>query len=451
MKLNNLVQTARNWFSKTPDRALDQAYGAALRIKAIEDEHFEGKKVSSEFSDHSESVVRYFQEEVKKHLNTIKVRMAEFKASRNLMESNLRPKRPASYLGLEERDDQAIIIEKLDFIDTVINKYKKKKPNSLSLVKVEQPGMKPDGNKNSKNGNPLEKPVVSVNQKRKLALTEQEKQTSGLETVSDKTGLLPRSILRTLNRIRQDIDPQTGEAEEEVLKNYRKSRDKTYISIRFILILIIIPLLVHQVTKLAIDPFVQNYFQEEAAEMLFINEDLEEEALLELHRFKENLEFKKIIGVLPDISPEEIELAVKEKAEEIAEDYQGEGINAIENIFADIISVIAFVWVLLISKREIQILKSFMDEIVYGLSDSAKAFLIILFTDIFVGYHSPHGWEVILEGMAHHFGLPENREFSFLFIATFPVILDTVLKYWIFRYLNRISPSAVATYRNMNE
>jgi hypothetical protein len=34
-----------------------------------------------------------------------------------------------------------------------------------------------------------------------------------------------------------------------------------------------------------------------------------------------------------------------------------------------------------------------MDEIVYGLSDSAKAFIIILFTDMFVGFHSPHGWE----------------------------------------------------------
>jgi hypothetical protein len=88
---------------------------------------------------------------------------------------------------------------------------------------------------------------------------------------------------------------------------------------------------------------------------------------------------------------------------------------------------------------------------VYGLSDSAKAFIIILFTDIFVGFHSPHGWEVILEGLSHHWGLPANRDFIFLFIATFPVILDTIFKYWIFRYLNRISPSAVATYHNMNE
>lgn len=80
-----------------------------------------------------------------------------------------------------------------------------------------------------------------------------------------------------------------------------------------------------------------------------------------------------------------------------------------------------------------------------------KAFIIILFTDMFVGFHSPHGWEVILEGVARHFGLPENHNIISLFIATVPVILDTIFKYWIFRYLNRISPSAVATYRNMNE
>lgn len=106
---------------------------------------------------------------------------------------------------------------------------------------------------------------------------------------------------------------------------------------------------------------------------------------------------------------------------------------------------------LISSQEEIQLLKSFIDEVVYGISDSAKAFIIILFTDIFVGFHSPHGWEVILESISRHFGIPENRSFIFLFIATFPVILDTIFKYWIFRYLNRISPSAVATYRNMNE
>jgi hypothetical protein len=142
---------------------------------------------------------------------------------------------------------------------------------------------------------------------------------------------------------------------------------------------------------------------------------------------------------------------MKEKAQEIAEEFWSQSSNAIKNVFADIFSVAAFIWLLFISKSSISVLKDFLDHIVYGLSDSAKAFIIILFTDVFVGFHSPHGWEVILEGLSRHWGLPANRDFIFLFIATFPVILDTIFKYWIFRYLNRISPSAVATYHNMNE
>jgi hypothetical protein len=96
-------------------------------------------------------------------------------------------------------------------------------------------------------------------------------------------------------------------------------------------------------------------------------------------------------------------------------------------------------------------LKAFIDEKVYGLSESTKAFAIILFTDVFVGFHSSHGWEVVVESVLRHFGIPENRNFIYLFIATFPVVLDAIFKYWIFCYLSRVSPSAVATYRNMNE
>ena len=92
-----------------------------------------------------------------------------------------------------------------------------------------------------------------------------------------------------------------------------------------------------------------------------------------------------------------------------------------------------------------------MDDIVYGLSDSAKAFIIILLTDVFVGFRSPHGWEVILEGIADHLDVPANRSLIFLFIATSPVILDSIFKYWVFRYLSRISPSALATLKTMNE
>ena len=258
--------------------------------------------------------------------------------------------------------------------------------------------------------------------------------------------------MRTLNRIKQEIDPKSQDTEEEVVKKFRKSRNKTAISIRFLLILIIVPLLAHQITKsVLITPLVKDYFEEHPQQVLFINQDMEEEAFEELHRYEDKLHFQSMIGIIPALSREQEEAQIVIKAEELSEEFRDRGINAIGNVFADFFSLIAFGAIIYFCQREIQIIKSFLDEIAYGLSDSAKAFLIILLTDMFVGYHSPHGWEVILEGISHHLGLPENREFNFLFIATFPVILDTVLKYWIFRYLNRISPSSVATYKNMNE
>lgn len=111
----------------------------------------------------------------------------------------------------------------------------------------------------------------------------------------------------------------------------------------------------------------------------------------------------------------------------------------------------AFAGVVVINNRGMVAVKSVLNDIIYGLSDRAKAFILILFIDIFVAFHSPHGWEVVLQTLASHLGIPADRNVIFLFIATFPVILDTIFKYWIFRYLNQISLSAVATLKNMNE
>ena len=102
-------------------------------------------------------------------------------------------------------------------------------------------------------------------------------------------------------------------------------------------------------------------------------------------------------------------------------------------------------------RPQIIILKSFLTESIYSLSDTTKSFLLILITDLLVGFHSPRGWEISIELFLKHLGWPENQDFIFLFVATFPVFLDTVFKYWIFRYLNKISPSTVATYHNMIE
>lgn len=441
------LYSAHQWYRETPDRALEQAYDAALAIKAIEDEHFGGQKISARSGDYGHSTLSYFKSELQKYLKVIQTRMVEFNASRSFLELpdrvGAKPKaghsadRHQHGFHLDNKERATLIFEKLEFIDGVIDKYINNSRSTAIVpvvssvnpqVKTTTSTSQPDANKGSANSVKIHDGEVDI--------------------YSEEVNLLPRSLLGTLNRITKELNP---EAEKEVVKNFRNSKVKTVISLRFILLLILVPLLTNQLSKnFLVGPAV-DYFRAKQNAPVFLNINLEEEAFQELERFEQHLKFDRLIGRAPSLSLEETEEKIAEKAVELAEEYRTESGGAIKNIFADLISCIAFVAIILTNKKEIEILKSFMDDVIYGLSDSAKAFVIILFTDVFVGFHSPHGWEVILEGVSRHLGLPENRQFIFLFIATFPVILDTVFKYWIFRYLNRSSPSAVATYKNMNE
>jgi hypothetical protein len=263
-----------------------------------------------------------------------------------------------------------------------------------------------------------------------------------------KTGIFPRSIGRTFKKIFSDISPNT---DQEFIKKYQISRQRTTIAVKFLLLLIIVPLLTHQLSKrIFILPLVEK-MRTENSHLIFLNQEMEKEAFHELKIFRAELKFKSLLDSEWKNSPENVESKIKEKALELAAKFRDKSANAISNIFADIIALITFALVIVFSAKDIISLQHFVDQIVYGLSDSAKAFLIILSTDVFVGFHSPHGWEIILEGFAEHLGLPASRNYIFMFIATFPVILDTIVKYWVFRYLSRLSPSALATLKEMND
>lgn len=452
--------SAYRWYLQTPERSLEEAYQAALQIKSIEDEYFNGNTIDFESARYSSSVMDYFETNLKQQLKLVRMRLTEFRFSRWLVnESN---QKAAQTTGIEYLN-ATVILDKLKFIDDITNKYTNfdqeifspsvisQSPNIShdAVPKDESSAAYPPGLIKSNNNNLVERIYAPTSSSRNTAQNPNINQNKRRKT--DSLGILPRSILSTIGRLQIELDPNS---EQDVVQNFRQAQRRTIISIRFILLLIIVPLLTHQLSKaLVVGPIIDHFRESQPKEIeaVFLNEEMKEKALLELQKFGEILEFKNLISNEPAISAEQKELQMKERARELAEEFSRESANAVKNVFADICSVAALIWLLIMSKSSIMVLKDFFDNVVYGLSDSAKAFIIILFTDVFVGFHSPHGWEVILEGVTRHWGLPANRDFIFLFIATFPVILDTIFKYWIFRYLNRISPSAVATYRNMNE
>nr|YP_010456210.1 envelope membrane protein [Parnassia submysorensis]UUA65878.1 envelope membrane protein [Parnassia submysorensis]UUA67408.1 envelope membrane protein [Parnassia submysorensis] len=105
----------------------------------------------------------------------------------------------------------------------------------------------------------------------------------------------------------------------------------------------------------------------------------------------------------------------------------------------------------ILGNQELVFLNSWFQEFLYNLSDTIKAFSILLLTDLCLGFHSPHGWELLIGSIYKDFGFAHSEQIISGLVSTFPVILDTIFKYWIFRYLNRLSPSLVVIYHSMND
>ena len=353
----------------------------------------------------------------------------------------------------------------------------------------------------------------------------------------EPTGLVPRSIIRTLNRFIQQLKPET---EAIAVQEFRISRYQVLVSVRSLILIFFIPLFVNIGSKAFLfEPFAQYIWNTHQHE-IFLNSYQENRAFLEMQDFSERIFFESLIkdekslntdfsspeGGATDgkISPqaesdhrtpslperakgivslssiaspssinrsfpwgkaggggasidartplekrslwglaprngsakeeeieEKIEIQFQKEALELATYYNDQSITALSNILGESFTLLTLSLLLVSMRPQIIILKSFLTESIYSLSDTTKSFLLILLTDLLVGFHSPRGWEIALETTLKHFGVPENQDFIFLFVATFPVFLDTVFKYWIFRYLNKISPSTVVTYHNMIE
>ena len=131
--------------------------------------------------------------------------------------------------------------------------------------------------------------------------------------------------------------------------------------------------------------------------------------------------------------------------------YNNESIEAITNLFADFLSFLMLLYLVISLEIQINITKSFLLEVFFGLEDSKKCLLILLVTDLLVGYHSPDSWELLLQSFFNHYGIPTSETVILLLVATLPVLLDVLFKYLIFRHLNRSSPTTVATYQALIE
>lgn len=272
----------------------------------------------------------------------------------------------------------------------------------------------------------------------------------GLTTISyESIGLLPRSITRTLSRFKAEL---TNQSSSLVLQEFRLAKYQALASLQYIGCLIIIPLLISLFSqKCFSEPWINNWWNNNQSQ-IFLTSFQEEKALEKLQEIEELFWLDKIIANSSfTIQSQNLTGEIHQQTVELVKNYNDDSIKTISHLSTDIIYFISLSSFLILGKERLVILNSWVQELFYSLGDTMKAFLILLLTDLCIGFHSPHGWELVISSCLEHFGFVHNKQVISCFVSTFPVILDTVFKYLIFRHLNRISPSIVATYHTMNE
>lgn len=275
--------------------------------------------------------------------------------------------------------------------------------------------------------------------------------------VFEPTGLIPRSISRTVYRFFLQAWPTRKEqAREILLDEFRRSRSQAIVSIQCLVSLIFIPYLTAWGLKgFCIQPTVQNIWTQQA-HPIFLNPYQKHRAYLQLQDYQNRRFFDHLLDTpVKAITNDEVRSVWQAEStadmELVVTRSTDFTISAITNALGDACGVGIFFLLCEVLKKQRLILQSFVAESLYSLSDTTKSFLLILITDGIVGFHSSIGWQCLGEVLLERFGFAPQNDLMLLFVSTCPVLLNTMFKYWIFRYLNKISPSTVVIYHNMIE
>nr|YP_010163307.1 chloroplast envelope membrane protein [Kotschya aeschynomenoides]QRI61099.1 chloroplast envelope membrane protein [Kotschya aeschynomenoides] len=202
--------------------------------------------------------------------------------------------------------------------------------------------------------------------------------------------------------------------------------------------------------KRCIDSWVTKWWNTWQSEIL-LNVIQEKNILKKFIEFKELFLLDEMLKEYPETRLQHFHIEIYKETLQLIKAYNEDRIHAIFHFSTNIICFVILSSYSSLGNQEFIILNSWFQEFLYNLSDTIKAFFLLLLTDLCIGFHSTHGWELMIGFVYKDFGFAQNNQILSGLVSTFPVILDTILKYWIFRYLNRISPSLVVIYHSMND
>nr|YP_009771095.1 envelope membrane protein [Colophospermum mopane]QIT01797.1 envelope membrane protein [Colophospermum mopane] len=229
-----------------------------------------------------------------------------------------------------------------------------------------------------------------------------------------------------------------------------KTKKKALIPLLYLTSIVFLPWWISFLFKKSLESWVTNSWNTRQSE-IFLTDIQEKSILQKFIELEELFLLDEMIKEYPETRLQNLRIGIYQEMVQLIKTHNQDCINTIWHFSTNIICFVMLSGYSIIGNQELLILNSWVQEFLYNLSDTIKAFSIILLTDLCIGFHSPHGWELMIGSVYKDFGFPHNEQILSILVSTFPVILDTLFKYWIFRYLNRVSPSLVVIYHSMSE
>lgn len=493
------------WIHQTSLKALEEAYHGAQTIQQIENTYFNGGMIMAQ-PGQAGAVTDYFRTQLDRQLLRVRSNLLRFKATSFLVNHQTlsAPQTANPEPAVNPSVIEAAILEKLAFIESIIGKYRAfndllgdSAPTTPEPV-ISPEVLRPDSQDITAEAYKQLHNDASPTPRKRFPFL-------GMAKAKPHNRIPPAAqIFGGVSQIGKEFNPKY---EREVVQELRVRRAQNRAAVRWLAVLLLVPILVQVgVKQFVLNPVLGNYSTRNPSE-IELSQAIEAEFLYEFAEYKETLEIKALLakarleeerekahqqqkpqtetetalakavyGETPVVRMEDTlssqlgqfqglltaaetsaavetaleEKALQEKALELWRQARDEQLNGLKNVLADGAGLLTFVGLVYFGRQKLLAVRSFSNRAFLSLNDPSKVFLFILVTDMFVGFHSAEGWDVLLEGMLHHFGLPDSKVFINSFIATVPVIIDSCIKFWIFNYLTRYSPSTSAIYERMN-
>nr|YP_009912655.1 envelope membrane protein [Agrimonia pilosa]YP_010222336.1 envelope membrane protein [Agrimonia nipponica]YP_010468951.1 envelope membrane carbon uptake protein [Agrimonia eupatoria]QTX96656.1 CemA [Agrimonia pilosa var. nepalensis]UED14885.1 chloroplast envelope membrane protein [Agrimonia coreana]ARC97670.1 envelope membrane protein [Agrimonia pilosa]QJW34439.1 envelope membrane protein [Agrimonia pilosa]QLJ92361.1 envelope membrane protein [Agrimonia pilosa] len=228
------------------------------------------------------------------------------------------------------------------------------------------------------------------------------------------------------------------------------AKKKVFISLIYLAFIIFLPWWISLSFKKSLESWITNWWNINQSE-IFLNDIQEKSILKKFIDLEELLHLEEMIKEYPETHLQKLRVEIYKETTELIKRHNEDRIHTIFHFSTNIICFVILSGYSILGNEELVLLNSWVQEFLYNLSDTIKAFSILLLTDLCIGFHSPHGWELMIGSVYKDFGFAHNDQIISGLVSTFPVILDTIFKYLIFRYLNRVSPSLVVIYHSMND